>query len=108
MTGLSPEALTLLLPARLAPGGALHGGPARGGRRRAGDGLRALPNQTHYSASKHAVAGLAGTAAIELAPRRIRVNSVHPWAWPRRWGRTARSGGCCASTRSSPPRSGSC
>lgn len=30
-------------------------------------GLRALPGQAHYSATKHAVVGLAGTAAVELA-----------------------------------------
>lgn len=42
-------------------------------------GLRPLPGQAHYSASKHAVVGLAGTAAIELAPYDIRVNTVHPW-----------------------------
>ncbi|MCA2210919.1 mycofactocin-coupled SDR family oxidoreductase [Nocardia rosealba] len=32
----------------------------------------------HYSASKHAVVGLARTLANELGPRGIRVNTVHP------------------------------
>lgn len=43
-------------------------------------GLKSLPGQAHYSAAKHGVTGFAKSAAIELAPYRIRVNSVHPWA----------------------------
>jgi len=42
-------------------------------------GIKSLPGQAHYSAAKHGVVGLVKTAAIELAPYRIRVNSVHPW-----------------------------
>jgi hypothetical protein len=42
-------------------------------------GLKPLPGQAHYSASKHGVVGLAGSAAIELGPFGIRVNSIHPW-----------------------------
>jgi SDR family mycofactocin-dependent oxidoreductase len=43
-------------------------------------GLRGLPNTAHYTASKHAVVGLARTLANELGPRGIRVNTVHPGA----------------------------
>jgi SDR family mycofactocin-dependent oxidoreductase len=42
-------------------------------------GIKSLPGQAHYSAAKHGVVGLAKAAAIELAPYRIRVNTVHPW-----------------------------
>jgi SDR family mycofactocin-dependent oxidoreductase len=41
-------------------------------------GLRGLPNTAHYTASKHAVVGLARTLANELGPRGVRVNTVHP------------------------------
>jgi SDR family mycofactocin-dependent oxidoreductase len=41
-------------------------------------GIRGLPNSAHYTASKHALVGLARTLANELGPRRIRVNTVHP------------------------------
>ncbi|WP_032368307.1 mycofactocin-coupled SDR family oxidoreductase [Rhodococcoides fascians] len=43
-------------------------------------GIRSLPGQAHYSAAKHGVVGLVKSAAIELAPYDIRVNSIHPWA----------------------------
>ena len=42
-------------------------------------GLKSLPAQAHYSASKHGLVGLCKTAAIELGPYNIRVNTVHPW-----------------------------
>ena len=41
-------------------------------------GLRGIPGIAHYNAAKHGVLGLARTLANELAPYRIRVNSVHP------------------------------
>ncbi|WP_348787312.1 mycofactocin-coupled SDR family oxidoreductase [Leifsonia sp. NPDC080035] len=41
-------------------------------------GLLAIPNIGHYVAAKHGVVGLMKTAALELAPDNIRVNSVHP------------------------------
>jgi SDR family mycofactocin-dependent oxidoreductase len=43
-------------------------------------GLRGTANSTHYTASKHALVGLARTLANELGPRRIRVNTLHPGA----------------------------
>ncbi len=44
------------------------------------NGLRGTPNTAHYTASKHALVGLARTLANELGPQRIRVNTVHPGA----------------------------
>jgi SDR family mycofactocin-dependent oxidoreductase len=44
------------------------------------NGIRATANTAHYTASKHAVVGLARTLANELGPRSIRVNTVHPGA----------------------------
>lgn len=40
--------------------------------------LRSAPNAIAYTASKWAVRGMTKTAALELAERNIRVNSVHP------------------------------
>ncbi|OMB94542.1 mycofactocin-coupled SDR family oxidoreductase [Mycobacterium colombiense] len=44
------------------------------------NGIRGTADTAHYTASKHAVVGLARTLANELGPRRIRVNTVHPGA----------------------------
>ncbi|NDH51444.1 MAG: SDR family oxidoreductase [Betaproteobacteria bacterium] len=41
-------------------------------------GLRSAPNAIGYTASKWAVRGMTKAAALELAARNIRVNSVHP------------------------------
>jgi SDR family mycofactocin-dependent oxidoreductase len=42
-------------------------------------GIKSLPGQAHYSAARHGVVGLVKSAAIELGPHRVRVNSIHPW-----------------------------
>jgi SDR family mycofactocin-dependent oxidoreductase len=44
------------------------------------NGIRGTANTAAYTASKHAVVGLARTLANEFGPRRIRVNTVHPGA----------------------------
>jgi len=41
-------------------------------------GLKGMRNIGHYVAAKHGMVGLMRTLAIELAPHRIRVNTVHP------------------------------
>jgi (+)-trans-carveol dehydrogenase len=41
-------------------------------------GLAGFANISHYTAAKHGVTGLMKALAGELAPRMIRVNSVHP------------------------------
>jgi 3alpha(or 20beta)-hydroxysteroid dehydrogenase len=41
-------------------------------------GLRARPNTLAYTGTKWAVRGMTKAAALELAGRKIRVNSVHP------------------------------
>ena len=41
-------------------------------------GLRGVGTQFSYAASKWAVRGMSRSAAVELAPHDIRVNSVHP------------------------------
>lgn len=44
--------------------------------------FQSTPNIAAYSASKHGLVGLMWTLAIELAPYRIRVNTVHPTTVP--------------------------
>lgn len=41
-------------------------------------GLRGLMNVSHYTAAKHGVVGLMKSLAQELAPHRVRVNTIHP------------------------------
>lgn len=41
-------------------------------------GIRGYANMAHYVSAKHGVVGLMRTLAMELAPERIRVNSIHP------------------------------
>lgn len=41
-------------------------------------GLSGTPNVSAYVASKHAVVGLMRNLALELAPRKIRVNTINP------------------------------
>jgi len=41
-------------------------------------GLKGYANIAHYTASKHGINGLMKTLAQELAPHRVRVNSVNP------------------------------
>lgn len=41
-------------------------------------GLLGFANMSAYVTSKHAIVGIMKTTAIEVAPRKIRVNSVHP------------------------------
>ncbi|WP_370331493.1 mycofactocin-coupled SDR family oxidoreductase [Mycolicibacterium hippocampi] len=41
-------------------------------------GIKGMANLAHYSTAKHGLVGLMRTLANELAPRHIRVNTVHP------------------------------
>jgi (+)-trans-carveol dehydrogenase len=41
-------------------------------------GMKAIPNISHYVSAKHGVVGLMRSLAVELGPKSIRVNSVHP------------------------------
>ncbi len=43
-------------------------------------GLKAIPGNGHYSASKHGLVALTSSLAIELGEYGIRVNSIHPYA----------------------------
>ena len=47
-------------------------------------GFRAQPNRVVYSTTKAAILMLARTAAVQLAPKNIRVNTLSPgWTWSR-------------------------
>lgn len=46
------------------------------------NGYRAHPRQVLYTASKHAVVGLMRAAALDLGPRRVRVNAIAPGPVP--------------------------
>jgi SDR family mycofactocin-dependent oxidoreductase len=41
-------------------------------------GLKGIANVGHYVSTKHGIVGLMRTMANELAPQRIRVNTIHP------------------------------
>jgi NAD(P)-dependent dehydrogenase (short-subunit alcohol dehydrogenase family) len=41
-------------------------------------GLNGSPNVSAYITSKHAVVGIMRATAVEVAPRKIRVNTIHP------------------------------
>ena len=43
-------------------------------------GIKATPGNGHYSASKHGLAALTNSLAIELGEYGIRVNSIHPYS----------------------------
>jgi 3alpha(or 20beta)-hydroxysteroid dehydrogenase len=42
------------------------------------EGLDGMPNCTGYAATKWAIRGMTKCAAMELGPKQVRVNSVHP------------------------------
>jgi NAD(P)-dependent dehydrogenase (short-subunit alcohol dehydrogenase family) len=41
-------------------------------------GLVGLPSMSAYVTTKHALVGLMRTAALEAAPQRVRINTIHP------------------------------
>lgn len=57
-----------------------------------GAGLRGSAGTSAYNTSKHAVVGTMRSVALEAAPRKIRVNSVHPSPVDNRMMRSLESG----------------
>lgn len=55
-------------------------------------GVMGTPNIIPYTTSKHAVVGMTRSAALEAAPRKIRVNTVHPSPVDNRMMRSLESG----------------
>ena len=55
-------------------------------------GLQGIPGMTAYNTTKHAVVGIMRTAALELADRKVRVNTVHPGVIESRLMRSLESG----------------
>jgi NAD(P)-dependent dehydrogenase (short-subunit alcohol dehydrogenase family) len=55
-------------------------------------GLRGTANVSAYVSSKHALVGLMRTAALELAPQKIRVNTINPSPVDNRMMRSLESG----------------
>jgi NAD(P)-dependent dehydrogenase (short-subunit alcohol dehydrogenase family) len=52
-------------------------------------GVKGVPGTTAYTAAKHALMGIMRVVAKEVAPRRIRVNSVNPGPVDNSFMRTA-------------------
>ncbi|HEY1089011.1 MAG TPA: SDR family oxidoreductase, partial [Archangium sp.] len=57
----------------------------------ASEALVGSPDRAPYAASKHATVGLVKSAALELAPMKIRVNAVAPGAVDNRMMRSVES-----------------